>query len=299
MSSNAFSLHIFLLTTCSSDLLSHAELSTFSTASQILPRSLYLSHQFSFHAFGEDYHALIRSHHFDVPTSKLEVRKQVEVSAYPTGDGESFVQGRMNTHDHGGISVSFDESLASALSAEMNSLNPSPPTIPMLPNGTSGSMARSLKNSIPIRSVTSGISDGMSEGLVRLRREFGRVRPHKPAPHTGQTLPTSVPLEFDEEDEDFLGTIDRPLDHDQMTRSTSREGDSGASISTPSTNIESLPVEVEGAGTWQGWGPEDQQAIEDAERFEDVSAVGFMDEEQALMREVEQKKVKTRRPRRH
>lgn len=226
------------------------------------------------------------------------MRKQVEVSAYPIGDGEIFVQGRMNMRDHSGTSASFDEPLASALSAELTSVSPSLPTIPMLPNGTSGYMSRSLKNSIPIRSVASGISDGMSEGLGRLRREFSKVRSPKSAPRAGQSLPSSVPLEFDEEDEDFtVGRLDAPID--TMTRSTSREGDSGASVSTPSTNIEPLPVEEESGGTWQGWGPEDQQAIEDAERFEDVSAVGFLDEEQASMREAEQKKIKTRRTRRH
>lgn len=279
-------------------MLSYAELSTFSTSPQILPRSLYLSHQFSFYAFAEDYHALVVRRQFDIDAHKLEVRKQVEVSAYPIGDGDLFVQGRMDAHDHTIVSSSFDEPLASALAAELNSPGPSPPTIPMFPNGTAGSASRSLRASIPIRSVASGLSDGMSEGLVRLRRELNKVRPPRPAPapSMGQSLPISVPLEFNEEDEDFLlGTLDPPID--TMSRSTSREGDSGASISTPSTNMEPLPAEEGTGSAWQGWGPEDQAAIEDAERFEDISAVGFMDEEQTSMRQVEQKKMKMRRNR--
>ena len=50
-----------------------------------------------------------------------------------------------------------------------------------------------------------------------------------------------------------------------------------------------VPVLVPGGdadgGEWQGWGwgPEDRQAVEDAERFDDIT-VGFMDEEQERMR---------------
>ena len=62
--------------------LSRAELSTCSPSPRILPRLIYLSHQFSFYALGEDYHALVRSAHLDVPASKIEVRKTIEVSAF-------------------------------------------------------------------------------------------------------------------------------------------------------------------------------------------------------------------------
>ncbi|KAI9069024.1 hypothetical protein FKP32DRAFT_1641461, partial [Trametes sanguinea] len=57
------------------DWLSRAELSTFSSSPRVLPRLIYLTHQFSFHILGEDYHALIRSAHLDVPSTKVEVRK--------------------------------------------------------------------------------------------------------------------------------------------------------------------------------------------------------------------------------
>ena len=40
---------------------------------------------------------------------------------------------------------------------------------------------------------------------------------------------------------------------------------------------------------WQGWDPEDQQAVEDAERFDDIT-IGFMDEEHETMRETAVKK---------
>ncbi|KAI0915567.1 hypothetical protein AcV5_003752 [Taiwanofungus camphoratus] len=277
------------------DWLSCAELSTCSASPQVLPRSIYLSHQFSFHSLGEDYHALIRSGQLDIPGNKIEVRKKVEVNAYPPGLGESFMQGPSAPRDIGPVSSSFDEPLASALSVDLQYTNPSPPVLPMFPNGTPGSNSRSLKHTIPIRTVAAGIGDSMSESLVRLRREIGKVRSPRLAPRMDDGLSASVPLEFVEEDEDFMGgnLPAQGVDDDAISRSLSRgEVDSGESISTPSTNFEPLPVDDDLNGdVWQGWEPEDQQAIEDAERFDDIT-VGFMDEEHASMREVEKKRVK-------
>ncbi|TFK84177.1 hypothetical protein K466DRAFT_527701 [Polyporus arcularius HHB13444] len=284
------------------DWLSRAELSTFSTSPRILPRLIYLSHQFSFHALGEDYHALIRSSHFDVPSSQIEVRKPIEVSAFASGDSEAFVQG-LPSHSHHSITraaSSFDEPLASALTAQLHPLNPSPPVLPMLPNGA----PKSRIGAIPIRQVAAGIQDGMSEGLGRIRREFGKARsPRLVARRDDQgASAVPVPLEFDEEDEDFLvrdgestGAVAVAVPHvfsqeveaetDVISRSASTSTGTGV-LSTP--NMEPLPVEPgEGdEGAWTGWGLEEQQAVEDAERFDDIT-VGFMDEEHETMRERE------------
>ncbi|KAI0352417.1 hypothetical protein OH77DRAFT_783988 [Trametes cingulata] len=294
-----------------SDWISRAELSTFSSSPRILPRLIYLSHQFAFHILGEDYHALIRSYHLDVPSTKIEVRKPVEVSAFATGASDAFIHGGLSSshaHDIGGVPSSFDEPLASALAAPLHPLHPSPPVLPMLPNGTPGSASKSFMNAIPIRHVAAGIQDGMSEGLGRIRRELGKARSPRPssdpAVSVAGSLPT-VPLEFDEEDEmdDFVGRlVDPEADADVISRSTSMGMDvggppevSGSSTFTPSTNLEPLPVEHDGEQPWQGWGPEDQQAVEDAERFDDIT-VGFLDEEQETMRaESEVKKAKKRR----
>ena len=312
------------------DWLSRAELSTFSPSPRVLPRLIYLSHQFSFHALGEDYHALIRSAHFDrVPSTVIEVRKPIEVSAFASGDSDAFVQGmpaHSLTHSHHTISraaSSFDEPLASALTAPLHPLNPSPPVLPMLPNGA----PKSRIGAIPIRQVAAGIQDGMSEGLGRIRREFGKARSPRLAARRDDAA-SSVPLEFDEEDEDFLGKdgappVDVPhafgagagveaeaeAEADVVSRSASTSTGTGTGVvSTPSTtNMEPLPAEP-GTGigegeedAWSGWGLEEQQAVEDAERFDDIT-VGFMDEEHETMREretqVEAKKARKRRGRR-
>ncbi|KAF8626772.1 hypothetical protein AX14_011424, partial [Amanita brunnescens Koide BX004] len=124
-----------------SNYLAHAELSTFSRSPRILPRSVYLSHQFSFYTLGEDYHALIRRSQLDISGQKLEVRKNVEISAFPSSHHshshhhhgpeslESFIEGLGSMrfaspgdhHHHHHLthsrrfSGSFDEPLASAL----------------------------------------------------------------------------------------------------------------------------------------------------------------------------------------
>ncbi|KIK57237.1 hypothetical protein GYMLUDRAFT_247197 [Collybiopsis luxurians FD-317 M1] len=262
--------------------LAQAELSTYSKSTRVLPRSIYLSHQFSFRALGEDYHALIRRFQLDVSGTKIDVRKGVEVSAYPTAHSESFVEGGgfAGSHrDRRRLSSSFDEPLASALSAGLD-YAPSQPVLPMYPNGTPGTNPRSFKNSIPIRTMT-GLGDGMSEGLGRFRREINKVRSPKLLP-SSDTLIASVPLEFDEEDEDFL------------SRETSQQSSQPASPIEPTGNPidRDLPTKsnvddvfisdghgISDSDQWPGWVGEDRKAVDEAETFDDISAVGFMDEE--------------------
>uniref|UniRef100_A0A0W0GCZ6 BCAS3 WD40 domain-containing protein n=1 Tax=Moniliophthora roreri TaxID=221103 RepID=A0A0W0GCZ6_MONRR len=250
------------------DWLAQAELSTFSKSTRVLPRSIYLTHQFSFHALGEDYHALIRRYQFDIPGTKIEVRKGVEVSAYPTGagTGESFVEGGGAFHRR---PSSFDEPLASALAGEVD-YTPPQTILPMLPNGHPGSKPRSFKNSIPIRSL----GDGMTESLGRFKREINKVRSPRMVPSSDTTTAsTSVPLEFDEEDEDFL------LKEEGNT-SPSGSGSGSEENHPPATG-------AGGAGTADTW------VGDDAETFDHISAVGFLDEEQESM--VEASKAKNLR----
>lgn len=135
----------------------------------------------------------------------------------------------------------------------------SPPVIPMFPNGTPGS----FKNSIPIQRVAAGLSDGMTEGFARVRREIGRVRsPRLTAQHD---VTAEVPLEFEEEDEDFV---------------LSYHGDGvSLSVSTPSSDPVDAGEQKVSDGEWPNWGV----AVpgEDlGEQFHEISVVGFMDEEQ-------------------
>ncbi|KAH7902822.1 hypothetical protein BJ138DRAFT_271896, partial [Hygrophoropsis aurantiaca] len=152
--------------------LAHAELSTCSKAVGILPRSIYLAHQFSFYTLGEDYHALVRRYQLDIAGNKIEVRKEVEASAYTAGTGELFVEGFSAPRDVRHAASSFDEPIASAMSADLGRSHSPRAIIPMLPNGTPGSKPKSFKNTIPIRNMTAGITEGMGESLGRIRREI-------------------------------------------------------------------------------------------------------------------------------
>ncbi|KAH9974735.1 hypothetical protein BGW80DRAFT_1159295, partial [Lactifluus volemus] len=52
--------------------LSFAELRTSLQSPLVLPRSLYLSHQFSFHALNDDYHGRLRRFQLDTLGPKIE-----------------------------------------------------------------------------------------------------------------------------------------------------------------------------------------------------------------------------------
>ncbi|KAJ7183961.1 hypothetical protein C8R46DRAFT_1210098 [Mycena filopes] len=301
------------------DWIAQAELSTFSSAPRVLPRAIYLSHQFSFHALGEDYHALIRRYQLAIGGAKIEVRREVEVSAFSAAGtgGEAFVEGHNASSSPRDIrrrsraASSFDEPLASALAgvAHYRDVRP-PPVLPMLPNGSPSSFRSAMP--VPVRAVVAGLGDGVAEGLARVRREMRHQRQRQlarsPPAKGGDDVEASVPLEFDEEDEDFTGPpassadevflrVHADREDDDALSATSRNGgDSVASISTPATSAHPLEDEErmevdlnadldagEGEGEWHGWAAEDKLAVEEAERFDDISVVGFLDEEQAAM----------------
>ena len=245
--------------------LSFAELRTSSQSPQVLPRSVYLFHQFSFHALRDDYHGRLRRFQLDALGPKIDVRKEVEISAYTAGAGEAFIQG---SHDTGRTSSSFDEPLSSAMSSGLGYPS-SPPVIPMFPNGTPGS----FKNSIPIQRVAVGLSDGMTEGFARVRREIGKVR--SPQLNAQHDEIAEVPLEFSEEDEEFV------LSYGGDGVTSSRDDGVSVSVSTPSSGPADAGERKDSEGTWPNWVsvPDDEDL---GEQFHEISVVGFMDEEQAL-----------------
>ena len=298
--------------------LAEAELTTCSSSQHILPRSLYLSHQFSFHTLGEDYHALIRRHQFDICGEEIKVRKQVEINAYPSGgpgnntSAAAFVEGYSAPRDiRRNISSSFDEPIASAISGSYDNSN-LPAILPMYPNGIPSGKPKSFRNSIPIRTMA-GIGDGVTEGFGRIRREMHKVRSPPLLPRADSSMSGPVPLEFDEEDEDFLvrdvqdddgslkvPTSTRHRDDASTSRGTSREGGTSAE-STSSLGLDTpadasiihhhhhLPLvddmsDVVGTvdeEIWSSsaWDQQDASAIDEAEQFDNISAVGYVDDE--------------------
>ncbi|KAF8972052.1 hypothetical protein BDZ97DRAFT_2070678 [Flammula alnicola] len=102
------------------------------------------------------------------------------ISAYSSGGGESaFFEGFSSPQDIR-VSSSFDELVASAISSSVDNSN-LPAILPMYPNGVPGS--KSFRNS-----AYSHPNDGW---------DWGRRR-------RGYCPSGAVPLEFDEEDEDFI-----------------------------------------------------------------------------------------------
>ncbi|KAJ7353669.1 hypothetical protein DFH08DRAFT_805187 [Mycena albidolilacea] len=152
-------------------------LSTFTSAPRALPHAIHFSHQFAYYTLDKDCHALIRRYQFAIGRAKIDVRREVEASAFAFGpgvdasaSGEAFVEGY-------GVSASFDEPLASAL-AGTHYCDARPPPL--------DARARSR--------WARGQRRGRSGEAAPLVRKAGGG---------GDDIEASVSLEFDEEDQDI------------------------------------------------------------------------------------------------
>jgi len=86
-------------------------------------------------------------------------------------------------------------------------------------------------------------------------------------------MAAGVPLEFGEEDEDFvLSAYDGA--------STSRDDGGSVSVSTPSSGPVDAGERKDSENTWSMW--DGRTSKVDEEQFQEISVVGLMDEEQAL-----------------
>ncbi|KDQ09028.1 hypothetical protein BOTBODRAFT_58941 [Botryobasidium botryosum FD-172 SS1] len=259
------------------DWIAQAELSTSSRSNKMLPGPLYLSHQFSFYSFRKDWHALVRQIRFDLPTEKLEVRKEVEANQY-YGDGDhaddTFMQSPPSARHGFG---SFDEPLASAIRASLET-KASPPVLPMFPNAYKA--GSSWRDALPIRYAA-----GVSDGLGRLGRGMAvKVNNARTSPRPRHADPTTspTPLRFDEDDEvlaDEASEYPKHHEGDFDEESQESQSHSGASESVPSTtNIDSIEDDQ-----WIPWAGDEGDHMHDTvpEEFtyDDIGAVGRMDEE--------------------
>ena len=227
----------------------------------------------------------------------------------------AFVEGFSAPRDiRRNISSSFDEPIASAISGSFDNSN-LPAILPMYPNGIPSGKPKSFRNSIPIRTMA-GIGDGVTEGFGRIRREMHKVRSPPLLPRSDSSMSGPVSLEFDEEDEDFqlrdvqddddglkIPSAIRHRDETSTSRGTSREGGTSAE-STSSLGLDTpadasiihhhhhhhhLPLaddmsDVVGTVDEEIWGSsawdqQDASAIDEAEQFDNISTVGYVDEE--------------------
>lgn len=140
----------------------------------------------------------------------------------------------------------------------------------------------------------------MSEGLSMLRREINKVRSPSLVPRKegsgsggggdegnggGGNKPTDgspglVPLEFDEEDEDFLGRDgDREVavKQEEQRVVVKEQAVPDLDVSPPSSSGgHALIVDDDANVVFSGgWDSQDRQAVEDEERFHDLIAPGL------------------------
>ncbi|TXT07924.1 uncharacterized protein COLE_04848 [Cutaneotrichosporon oleaginosum] len=157
----------------------YAEIRTHSTSPRILPSSIYLSHQATFHAaIPTDEFSPLSVLDKVARTRRLVFRPEVEVH-HPAPPEAS----------------SFDEPLSSALHSMMDA-RPSP-QVPALPNGSPSKAG--LWGSIPIRRAAANLG----EGLDVVRREYARAQ-HKRSRR--RSAASGTPLSF--EDDTVFATIE-------------------------------------------------------------------------------------------
>ena len=244
----------------------------------MLPDSVYLSHQFSFYSFADDWQAPLLRSVFELPCTKIEVRKEVEISPFPSstttskrrnrGDAESFVQG--NAH----VGSPFDEPLASAIQARLDPPSSEPGVIPSYPNGLHAGPNSWRDATVPLRHAAVGISDGVGEGLKQLRRELVKVA-KSPSKNNSVRAPTT--LTFDERDAVDAADADNLGHH---THSTAEESSGGSESTLSTSNVEPPDMLEE----WREAEVADDVAEYEAFESLGLGIVGEMDEDQPIRR---------------
>jgi len=189
------------------------------------------------------------------------------------GNDTTFTEDFTLEDTHPGHSF-FDEPIASAISGSFDNSN-IPPILPMYPNGQPGSSTNSLRNSIPIRAMT-GLGDGVSGSIGRIRREIHRVRSPQLSTRSDVAITTSVPLEFNEEDENLLCQSSHECPPTSVETSGRVIGFTTYVKGIAGESTRKL-LDADVVGTvdeeiFDGWDTADKQAIEEAEQFDDLAA---------------------------
>ncbi|WVF68008.1 hypothetical protein IAT40_002770 [Kwoniella sp. CBS 6097] len=252
--------------------LARAEIQTHSNSPQLLPSSVYLSRQVDFFAFRAiDEYSPLSVLDIEARTRRLIYRPEVEARPFSPG------------------SASFDEPLLNAMHSVIEE-RPRP-QIPGLPNGN-GQPGRRWPASIPIRTVTAGLG----EGVDRVRREYVRaqnIRTKRRLRHESEKASNSLSFEEDavlppRSVASHTDGGDLDIDADDLD-----------SASSPSSGL--LPASLgntehsEEDDEWSAeWEEEYRKAVED-DGPPDELVLGLMDEEEEERRKWEVRRERLKR----
>ncbi|KAJ7789724.1 hypothetical protein B0H14DRAFT_3891735 [Mycena olivaceomarginata] len=217
----------------------------------------------AYYTLDKDYHALIRRSQFAIGRAKIDVRREVEASAF-------CIWARRGCECEWG-SVRRGVRRVFVIRRAPRERTCRHPLLRRTPTPCAADAPQRLACILP-----------QLDARARSRWAWGqrRGRSGEAAPLVrkasggGDDIEASVPLEFDEEDQ-VISSYRRA----RMRRSV-------ASISTPARSahlldqdeqvaqMEQLDFGFEGDWAGNGWAAEDKQAVEEAERFHDISVVG-------------------------
>ncbi|KAG8996868.1 hypothetical protein FRB94_007998 [Tulasnella sp. JGI-2019a] len=290
--------------------LSQAELSTSSRSPRILPPPVYAQHQFNFFAVREDcdWQALLRRARLDIPTRRIEVRKEVEITpqshlpssasslgerstSMMTGASDAhgtFMHGTPSEHGDGSsLSTSFKEPLASAIDTKMEPQS-APAIIPSFPNAYHPASGVGPSWRGPVRSVAAGVAEGVNEGIGMIKSHVRKARRVSQPPGKRGEAPSLVFEEEDEEEEEFAS---RKLQDTIVPNSA-------GSTSSTSLNTSNLEIASDGVinpsfgGLDDTWGDEEiSKVLAEEARFDDIGVVGFVMEEEEEQKKLRQQQI--------
>ncbi|OCF34494.1 hypothetical protein I316_04009 [Kwoniella heveanensis BCC8398] len=248
--------------------LARAEIQTHSNSIHLLPSSIYLSRQVDFFAFRAiDEYTPLSVIDIEARTRRLIYRPEVEAKPFSPDI------------------LSFDEPLLNAMHSLIEE-RPRP-QIPGLPNGQP---SRRWPASIPIRSVTAGLG----EGVDRVKREYVRaqnIRTKRRLRHESERASNSLSFEddavFPSMSLAFHTDADLDVDADDLD-----------SASSPSSGL--LPASLGNTepsedDEWSAeWEEEYRKAVED-DGPPDELVLGLMDEEEEERRKWEMRRERLKR----
>ncbi|KAF8956765.1 hypothetical protein BDZ97DRAFT_2079594 [Flammula alnicola] len=123
------------------------------------------------------------------------------------------------------------------------------------------------------------IGDGVSEGIGRLRREIHKARSPKLIDRSDISL-SALPFRLGSTRKTKISSTAMHLKFRQMA--LAQRAESASSLVTPSNSSTRHLMDADVMGSmeeeiWNGWDPQEKLAVEEAEQFHDIAAVGYLD----------------------
>jgi hypothetical protein len=283
-----------------------AEIETFSRSTRMLPRSVYLSHQFNFfHLPSDDWSSHFSQGDFDVQLTKVDVRREVEITSSSLSSSAGAGAGTAGDSYNYSAEEAFGGSLSSAmhtmLDADPSAFSPGSPSYPNGVPGRHSSRWRDLRTGVV---QVARAAEQRASAVMRRRAAAAAAAAGQPS----SSLEEPRVLFGEDDEDDETADVAVLADVEEQLPSLGRD-----SSSTPFTSLSELDEGDDWDASWdaEGGGGETTEtmnggksattttktttttspaAVNEEDDYEDF-AVGLLDEqrEQLSYRQRQQK----------